>query len=80
MKKLRARLRQLGAASRPIRQALARSVRRSLLMLTILAAIVLVVTGIALIYPPAGVIAAGLVLFGFITFDPSAARRLIWPR
>jgi hypothetical protein len=80
MRAVGARLRRLWAAGRPVRRALAVSLRRSLLLLMVLAGVVLVVAGIALIYPPAGVIAAGLALFGILTFNPSAARRLIWPR
>lgn len=43
-------------------------------------AMVLIVGGIFLIYPPAGMVAAGLALLGLLTFDPSHARRLTWPR
>lgn len=45
-----------------------------------LAGLVLIVAGIALIYLPAGLIAAGLALIAGLTFDPSRARRLTWPR
>ena len=53
------------------------------LLLTLFVAITglaLVVLGIALIYPPAGLIACGLALIAGLTFDPAAARRLTWPR
>jgi len=57
--------------------------RRGSLLLTLFVAfagLALVVVGIALIYPPAGLIACGLALFAGLTFDPAAARRLTWPR
>jgi hypothetical protein len=56
---------------------------RGRLLVTLLVALgglALVVAGIALIYPPAGLIATGLALFAGLTFDPSAVRRLTWPR
>lgn len=45
-----------------------------------LAGLGLIVVGIALVYPPAGLIALGLALFAGLTFDPAAARRVTWPR
>lgn len=39
-----------------------------------------IVGGVALVYPPAGLVALGVVLLGAITFDPTAVRRLTWPR
>lgn len=39
-----------------------------------------IILGIALIYPPAAVIAVGVALLALLTFDPDAARRLTWPR
>jgi hypothetical protein len=43
-------------------------------------AVGLVVAGIFLIYPPAALIAGGVAIFAFLTFDTTAARRLTWPR
>lgn len=45
-----------------------------------LAALGCIVAGIALIYPPAGLIATGVALIAALTFDPSAARKVTWPR
>lgn len=42
--------------------------------------VVLVVAGLGLAYPPAGVVAAGVALLALTTFDPDAAGRLSWPR
>jgi len=39
-----------------------------------------IVVGIWAIYPPAGLIATGLALFLALTFDPSSARKVTWPR
>lgn len=55
--------------------------RRQLLALAVaVLAMVLIVAGIALIFPPAALIAAGVALIGLLTFDPTHARRLTWPR
>jgi hypothetical protein len=54
--------------------------RRLLALILLVVSLALIVGGIALIYPPAGLIAAGLALLAGLTFDPAAARRLTWPR
>jgi hypothetical protein len=41
---------------------------------------VLIVVGLALIYVPAAIVAAGIALFGLVTFDPERVSRLTWPR
>jgi hypothetical protein len=46
----------------------------------ITAGIGLVVLGALLWFPPAGLVAAGLALLGSVTFDPSKAGSLRWPR
>jgi len=51
-----------------------------LTLLVVLAGLVLIVVGIAMVYLPAGLIACGLALFAGLTFDPAAVRRLTWPR
>lgn len=54
---------------------------RGLLSLSIaVAGLACIVAGIAWIYPPAGLIATGLALFLALTFDPSSARKVTWPR
>lgn len=54
--------------------------RRLLTIAGLIASLGLVVTGIALIYAPAGLIAGGLGLFALLTFDLAKAGRLTWPR
>ena len=44
------------------------------------ASLLLIVTGIALIYLPAALIAGGIAGLALITFDPARARRMTWPR
>ena len=54
---------------------------RALVSLSVaLAALACIVVGIWAIYPPAGLIATGLALFAGLTFDPSSARKVTWPR
>jgi uncharacterized membrane-anchored protein YitT (DUF2179 family) len=36
--------------------------------------------GLALIYVPAAIVAAGFALFGLVTFDPDRVSRITWPR
>lgn len=43
-------------------------------------ALACIVGGIALIFPPAGMIATGVALLAALTFDPTAVRKLTWPR
>jgi hypothetical protein len=51
------------------------------LMLAIaLLAVGLIVAGIAMIFAPAGYIAAGLALLAILTFNPATVRKLTWPR
>jgi hypothetical protein len=54
--------------------------RRLLTIAGLIASFGLVVTGITLIYAPAGLIAGGLGLFALLTFDLAKAGRLTWPR
>ena len=54
---------------------------RGLVSLSVaLAALACIVIGIWAIYAPAGLIATGLALFLALTFDPSSARKVTWPR
>jgi len=69
--------RLLGAIRRRL---LAAPWRRLVTVAGLLAALVLVVAGIAQIYAPAGLIAAGLGLFALLTFDLAKAGRLTWPK
>lgn len=39
-----------------------------------------IVGGLALIYPPAGLIATGVAILLAVTFDPASVRRVTWPR
>jgi hypothetical protein len=55
-------------------------VRRIAALLVPVTGLGLVVIGIFLVYPPAGVIAAGLAILGASTFDPARAARITWPR
>ncbi|MCC6619481.1 MAG: hypothetical protein IT341_10645 [Chloroflexi bacterium] len=48
--------------------------------LSLVAALALIIAGIALIYPPAAFIASGLAILAAVTFDPNRAGRLTWPR
>lgn len=43
-------------------------------------ALALIVVGIALIYPPAGMVAAGVALLALLTFNPNKVGRVTWPR
>jgi hypothetical protein len=54
--------------------------RQSAALATAVAGVALIVGGLALAYPPAGLIAAGVALLLALTFDPSRLRRLTWPR
>jgi hypothetical protein len=45
-----------------------------------LAAVALIVAGIAMIFLPAGFIAGGIALLGILTFNPATVRKLTWPR
>ena len=54
--------------------------RRVLVVALVLTGLGCVVAGVALIYPPAGLIATGIALFAALTFDPAAARKVTWPR
>ena len=49
-------------------------------LLTLAASAALVIVGLALIYVPAAIVAAGIALFAIVTFDPERASRLTWPR
>jgi hypothetical protein len=40
----------------------------------------MIVVGLALIFPPAGLVAAGALVVAVVTFDPERASRLTWPR
>lgn len=42
--------------------------------------IISILIGAALIYPPAAFILAGIGILGALTFDPTRAGRLTWPR
>jgi len=77
---MRERLRLLVGRARTFVPALRRRTIRMLSILGVLAGVGLVVAGVALIYAPAGFVVAGVALLGLITFDPTAARRLTWPR
>jgi hypothetical protein len=57
-----------------------RSIRPLLALAIALVGLLCVVAGVALIYPPAGLVVAGLAILASLTFDPAAARRLTWPR
>ena len=46
----------------------------------LMAVVALFVAGIALIYPPAGLIAGSLGLLALLTFDIDKVGRLTWPR
>lgn len=54
--------------------------RRLAALAALALAIALIVGGIALVFVPAGMVVAGLVLLGILTFDPANARRVTWPR
>lgn len=73
MKRLRMRAGRLG-------RAVARRTRPALIYGLALAGIGLVLVGIALIFLPAALIAGGLSIFFILTFDPTQARRITWPR
>jgi len=51
-----------------------------LAIVALVIALLLVIAGIALIYVPAALIASGLALLAAVTFDPTRAGRLTWPR
>lgn len=59
---------------------LRRRARALVTMALAIIAVALVVFGLSLIYPPAGFIAAGLAVLAILTFNPTAAGRLTWPR
>jgi hypothetical protein len=59
---------------------LGRSARKLVLLMAVLLALGLVVAGVALIYAPAGLVVAGILLMAVVTFDPGSARRITWPR
>lgn len=49
-------------------------------IVALVVALLLIIAGIALVYPPAAFIAAGIAVLAAVTFDPSKAGRLTWPR
>lgn len=62
-------------------RAIARRRLPALLMTVIgLIAVALIIRGIAMIFEPAGWIAAGLALLAILTFNPVTVRKLTWPR
>ena len=54
--------------------------RRLVTIAGLMAVVALFVAGIALIYPPAGLIAGSLGLLALLTFDIDKVGRLTWPR
>ena len=66
--------------ARSVTRQVAASLRRVLIVGVAIAGLALAIAGVALIYPPAALILSGVALLAFLTFDPSAAGRLTWPR
>lgn len=63
-----------------MRARLAAAWPRLAVLAVIVAAFALVVAGIAFIYPPLGLISGGVALLAILTFDPTKAGKLTWPR
>lgn len=53
---------------------------KQLPLLSLITAMALIIAGVAMISVPAAFIASGLAILAAVTFDPSRAGRLTWPR
>jgi hypothetical protein len=67
-------------ATRGLTRRLRARLPRALMVLLALLAVALIDAGIASIFPPAGLIAAGVSLLGILTFNPAHVRKVTWPR
>ena len=60
--------------------ALRRQLRGAAILAVAGTSVGMILTGIWMVFVPAGLIATGITFLAALTFDPAAVRKLTWPR